>query len=441
MTLFRCARALRRAFSWLALAALCGAPGLAARAETVVEVAAFGVAAIPEGAGAAAEGRAAHDKEATRVTRGDTWAALFARLAGVEVAPWARALRAPELPDLLPGRYVRMARAAQPDAWRIDYLLDARSAYRIDLDRAGARVAHRLPDDDLRHAARRDEMKSSLFSATDAVGLPEEIALRLVEIFAEEVDFLRELRRGYRCALVYEMDYADGMARPGRILAAEFIQERRAVAAYYHELAPGEGGYFTASGMDINRVLRPDTAGAGRARKGQGVDAASSFRRSPLEFSRVTSAPSLARYHPILKEWRAHRGTDYAAPPGTRVKATADGEVHFAGKRGSYGNLVILRHYNRFTTFYGHLNGFAEGLGAGDRVRKGEVIGYVGMTGLATGPHLHYELHDALAPGVGDVPLVVRAIPEGQVTAFRDRQAGLRRQLEHAYRASMVWLE
>lgn len=412
-----------------------------ARAETVVEVAAFGVTAIAENAGPSSAARdVARDRDATRVSRGDTWASLFARLGGVEVAPWARALSAPELPDLLPGRYVRMARATRADSWRVDYLLDARNAYRIDLDRAEARVAHRLPDDDLLHAARRDEMKGSLFSATDAAGLPEEIALKLVDIFAEEIDFLRELRKGYRCALVYEMDYVDGMARPGRILAAEFVQDKRRVAAFFHELAPGEGGYFTASGMDINRVLRPNPA-AGSSRKGQGVDAASSFRRSPLEFSRVTSAPSLARYHPILKEWRAHRGTDYAAPLGTRVKATADGEVHFVGKRGSYGNLVILRHYNRFSTFYGHLNGFAEGLGAGDRVRKGEVVGFVGMTGLATGPHLHYEFHDALAPGDFDVPLTVRTIPDAQVTAFQDRLSGLHRQLDHAYRASMVWLD
>jgi murein DD-endopeptidase MepM/ murein hydrolase activator NlpD len=326
-----------------------------------------------------------------------------------------------------------------PDHFSIEYLSDPRSAFRIDVRNSRPQVFETLPGEALLHAARRDEMKSSLFAATDAVGLPESIALNLVDIFAEEIDFLRELGQGYQCAIVYQMEFSDGLARPGRILAAEVTLADKRHQAYFHQFRNGESGYFDSDGMDVNRVLRPDTQAAGG--KGRPVDAAASFRRFPLEFSRVTSVPAKLRYHPILKEWRAHRGTDYGAPMGTRVKATADGEVYFVGKRGSYGNLVILRHYDRFTSFYGHLNGYSARLAFGDKVRKGDVIGYVGMTGLATGPHLHYELRDDLAPGAVDTPLVIRSIGEDESPAYRERLAALRRQLDFAYRGNLVVLD
>src|ERR1044071_4828418 len=115
------------------------------------------------------------------------------------------------------------------------------------------------------------------------------------------------------------------------------------------------------------------------------------FLRSPLEFSRITSGFTNARFHPVLQEWRAHRGIDYGAPVGARVKATGDGTVEFAGRQGGYGNLVVLRHQTQYTTWYGHLSAVAKGMRKGQRVAQGDVIGYVGSTGLATGPHLHYE--------------------------------------------------
>jgi murein DD-endopeptidase MepM/ murein hydrolase activator NlpD len=411
--------------------------------DAIVEVAAFGVSPVlaPAGKKGDEDARSVH---ATRLARGDTWPGILRRLLtdDPDVDRYVAALARVDLPEPTPGRYARLGMPEKGALVVVDYLDSANSAYRLRITRHATEVLARLPDDDLVRAARQDEMKNSLFAATDAVGLPEEIALRLVDIFAEEVDFLRELGQGYRCALVYEMDYVDGVPRPGRILAAELSHGGRPVTAYWHRFGNGDHGYFKPDGTDINRVLRPETAvnGTGKARLAV-VDASASFRRSPLEFSRVTSAPAALRYHPILKEWRAHRGIDYGAPIGTKVKATADGEVYFAGTRGSYGNLVILRHYDRFSTFYGHLNGFANGLSVGDKVRKGEVIGYVGMTGLATGPHLHYELHDALAPGRLYTPLVVRAIGADELPMFQATMARLRAQLDHAYRANMVMLD
>jgi murein DD-endopeptidase MepM/ murein hydrolase activator NlpD len=413
--------------------------------EPVIEAAAFGVAPVLDRPVMRADA-SANEAPSVRVMRDESWPALLKRLVPdrVEQARLLSALPGAALPALRPGRFLRLNRSdPQGASLSIDYLYDARTAFGIRMEGGRLHVTERLPSDDLRRAVQQDELKSSLFAATDAVGLPESIALQLADIFAEQVDFLRDLRQGYRCAIVYEMNYADGMPRPGRILAAEFSRDGRQSLAYFHRFRNGETGYFDGEGSDVNRVLRPDTPASGktRAEKAHAVDAATSFRRSPLEFSRITSAPAKLRFHPILKQWRAHRGTDYGAPVGTQVKATADGEVFFIGTRGSYGNLIILRHYGRFTTFYGHLNGFASGLAFGGKVRKGEVIGYVGMTGLATGPHLHYELRDDRAPDVFDTPLVVRSIGEDEAPEFRARTTTLRQQLDHAYRANQVMLE
>ena len=156
------------------------------------------------------------------------------------------------------------------------------------------------------------------------------------------------------------------------------------------------------------------------------------FLRSPLEFSRISSGFSSSRLHPVLNTLRAHKGVDYAAPTGTRVKSTADGYVQFVGRQGGYGNLVVIRHNNGYTTAYGHLSAFAKGLHAGQRVSQGDVIAFVGMTGLATGPHLHYEFR---VNGVHQNPLKL-AVPPGPPitgemrTAFDERLRPLLEQLE-----------
>ena len=226
---------------------------------------------------------------------------------------------------------------------------------------------------------RRIEMKAglietSLFAATDAAGIPDGIAVQLSDIFGGELDFHRDLRRGDRFAVVYESLAFKGRAvRAARVLAAEFSSQKQTFRAVWFQDASGMGGYYTPEGENLRKV----------------------FLRSPLEFSRVTSGFGLRR-HPILQQWRAHQGVDYGAPPGTRVKATGDGVVAFAGLKHGYGNLVVLRHHGGNSTYYAHLRGFARGLKPGKRVLQGETIGYVGQTGWATGPHLHYEfrVHD-----------------------------------------------
>jgi murein DD-endopeptidase MepM/ murein hydrolase activator NlpD len=217
------------------------------------------------------------------------------------------------------------------------------------------------------------EIRHSLFGASDAAGIPDAVATQLADIFGGDIDFHRDLRRGDRFAVIYEsVNHLGRPVRSGRILAAEFVNNGKAYRAAWFadpDGGQGSGGYYTAEGKNIRKA----------------------FLRSPLEFSRITSGFSSARFHPVLQKWRAHKGVDYGAPTGTRVKATGDAVVEYVGVQGGYGKVVILRHQNRYTTLYGHLSGFASGLRKGNRVGQGDVIGFVGATGLASGPHLHYE--------------------------------------------------
>jgi murein DD-endopeptidase MepM/ murein hydrolase activator NlpD len=242
-------------------------------------------------------------------------------------------------------------------------------------------------------------IRSSLYAATDAAQLTDAVADQLAQIFSTDIDFHKDLRRGDRFTVLYEMYYEAGEPmRSGRLLGAEFVNQGKAYqAVWFQHGVNGQGDYYTLQGKPIKKA----------------------FLRSPLEFSRITSGFTTARFHPILQRWRAHTGVDYAAVTGTRVKATADGTVQFAGRSGGYGNMIVLRHHSNYTTLYGHLSGFASGLRAGAHVSQGMVIGYVGMTGLATGPHLHYELR------INDTyqdPLRV-AIPEAPAITAEHRTA------------------
>jgi murein DD-endopeptidase MepM/ murein hydrolase activator NlpD len=243
-------------------------------------------------------------------------------------------------------------------------------------------------------------IQSSLFAATDLARIPDAIATQIATIFSTDIDFHSDLRRGDEFAVVYETFYEQGEpVRVGRVLAATFVNNGNSYGAIYFQTDPMQGGYFTPEGKNLHKA----------------------FLRSPLEFSRVSSGFSLARFHPILQNWRAHTGVDFAAPSGTRVLATADGIVDFAGRKGGYGNAIELKHQAPYTTLYAHLSGFATGIHRGVRVQQGDVIGYVGATGWATGPHLHYEFKVAGTfrdPLGVSVPLAMPLAPQYQA-AFK----------------------
>ncbi len=217
---------------------------------------------------------------------------------------------------------------------------------------------------------RNGEIKSSLYGATDAAGVPDAVANQMADIFSAQIDFHRDLKSGDKFRVVYENYVFKGeVLRPGRILAAEFNNGGKRHAAFWFSPAGSSGGYYTADGQSLKQ----------------------GFLLSPLEFSRVTSGFTNARFHPVLQEWRAHRGVDYGAPEGTRVRATADAVVDFVGQQNGYGNVVVLRHQGKYTTWYAHLSGFGSEIRKGARVQQGDLVGFVGQTGWATGPHLHYE--------------------------------------------------
>ena len=307
-----------------------------------------------------------------RIQRGDTVATLLARLQVndpeilrlLHINKQARALY-----QLMPGKTVQAITGTDGKLVSLRYL-NGDNLLALERNDTSYIFKEETAQLERRVLLKSAEIKNSLFGATDAVGLSDAVALQIADIFSSDIDFQRDLRKGDHFSVVYEVFYNRGeLVRTGRVLAAEFINQGKPYQAVYFDYAENQGGYYTFDGKNLRKQ----------------------FLRSPLEFSRITSGFTTARFHPILQLWRAHTGIDYGAPTGTRVKATADGVVEFAGRQGGYGNLVILRHQSKYTTWYGHLSAFAKGLSKGKRVAQGDVIAYVGATGLATGPHLHYE--------------------------------------------------
>ncbi|MEM7254948.1 MAG: peptidoglycan DD-metalloendopeptidase family protein [Pseudomonadota bacterium] len=210
----------------------------------------------------------------------------------------------------------------------------------------------------------------SLYSAATDAGIPESLTMALVNIFAWDVDFAMDIRAGDSFSMIYETHVLDGeVVRTGKILAAQFVNQGKTFQAVRYVNEHGDADYYTPEGKPLRRA----------------------FIRSPVPFARVSSKFNLRRRHPILHKIRAHKGVDYAAPTGTRVNATGDGHVISIGRKGGYGRTIVLQHGGKYTTLYAHLRRYARGLKVGSRVKQGQVIGYVGRSGLATGPHLHYE--------------------------------------------------
>jgi murein DD-endopeptidase MepM/ murein hydrolase activator NlpD len=211
---------------------------------------------------------------------------------------------------------------------------------------------------------------NSLFLDGGRAGVPEQILIELAGIFGWDIDFALDIRQGDRFSLIYEEIFLDGeKIGNGNILIARFHNRGREITAVRYEDAKGNANYYTPTGLSMRKE----------------------FLRNPIDFARISSRFNLRRKHPVLNKIRAHRGTDYAAARGTPIKAAGDGKVTFAGRKGGFGNVVIIQHGSRYQTLYAHLSKFGRGVRKGRKVKQGKIIGYVGSTGLATGPHLHYE--------------------------------------------------
>lgn len=375
--------------------------------QTVTET--LSLPSIPQDASATAE-----FWREERIQRGDTIADLLMRLHvdSQNIQAFLSNNRdTSSLSQLKPGKTVQARTNAAGDLLSLHYITGEGNLLQIDKQGDTFKATEMAAPLVQNVQMKSGKIISSLFAATDAADLPDAVASQLVDIFSTDIDFHKDLRKDDNFSVVYETFYSNGEpVKSGHILAAEFTNQGKTYRAVYFQDAQGHGGYYTPDGKNLHKA----------------------FLRSPLEFSRVTSGFTNARFHPILKEWRSHKGVDYGAPIGTHVKAVADATVAFIGKQNGYGNLLVLKHQGPYSTAYGHLSGFAKGLHLGSKVSQGDVVAYVGMTGMATGPHLHYEFRIA---GVQHNPLTVN-----MPTAF-PIAAQLRPQFQATSRAMLARLE
>lgn len=253
-------------------------------------------------------------------------------------------------------------------------------------------------------------IRDSLFIAGKNAGLTDNMIMQLINLYGWDIDFALEVRKGDQFRVVFEERYKDGVkVQDGPILAAEFINRGKSFKAVRYTHADGHSDYYAENGNSMRKA----------------------FLRTPVEFARISSRFSLGRKHPILNKIRAHKGVDYAASTGTPIKAAGDGVVKLAARKGGYGNTIILQHGGKYTTLYGHLSRYARGIKRGKHVKQGQIIGYIGSTGLATGPHLHYEFR---VNGVHRNPLTVELpkamrIPDTLMAEFKTQTEPLLAQL------------
>jgi len=363
--------------------------------------------------------------QADQVRRDDTLSSLLKRL-NIRNTEAVDFLRGPDASafssQLRPGQPIQAQTTDSGELLKLQYQISSTSTFTVERKESG--YVAQTADSSLNtiSVVKSAEIKSSLFGATDSADIPDQIALQIVEIFSSDIDFHTDLRRGDHFVVVYEANYNDGeQVTTGKVLAAEFTNAGKTYRAVMYRNPEGQVSYYTPEGKNLHK----------------------SFLRSPLEFSRISSGFSLGRFHPILQRMRAHKGVDYAAPIGTRVKASGDATVDFVGIKSGYGNVVVLRHANGVSTVYGHLSRFAPGLHRGMKVEQGEIIAFVGMTGLATGPHLHYEF---LLNGEHRNPLTVAlptAVPmSGKYLAdFTAHSASLTAQLNLLSKSNLASLD
>ena len=344
------------------------------------------------------------------ISRGESLGSLFRKLGDqdrnlvdfVRMDPTAR-----KLLRLQPGTTVRAEVDSHNQIQSISYPLNdgadtEQPPMRLHLTRGQgqwqARIVPMVMDRTL--VTRTATITTSLYGATDDAGIPDTVTARIPEIFASDMDFHRDVRKGDKLRVVYEM-FTDpetlSEGQPGRLLAVEYQTQSKRLEAVWFDRGSGEGDYYNFDGRTLHKT----------------------FLRSPLEFTRITSGFTLGRRHPVFRDWRAHKGIDYAAPSGTKIRTIADGVVEFIGVQHGYGNVVVVKHDKERSTLYAHMSKFAPKISEGTKLSQGQVIGNVGQTGWASGPHLHFEF---LVNGEPNDPEAVLPPPEPPL----DMQALLR---------------
>jgi len=317
-----------------------------------------------------------------RIRPGDSLGSVFTRL-GIEDQQAQAFVRSDKLARSILG--LKTGKRIQAETDENGLLLTLRATIAVDKNEFNTVTVTRKGEKFVSAKApaeleRRVEMRSreitngSLYSATDANvdggQIPDQVVNQIVEMFSTNIDFRGDLKKGDRFNVVYENFYQDGeLVRTGRVLAGEFINRGVAYqSVWYEDPISHQGGYYTPDGKSLKKA----------------------FLKSPVAFTRISSGFSM-RVHPVFNVWKAHKGIDMAAPMGTPIRAAGDGTIDFAGTSNGYGNMVVLKHWSNYSTAYGHMSRFASGMRRGQKVHQGDIIGYVGATGWATGPHLHYE--------------------------------------------------
>ena len=387
------------ALTWLGWRLSHAPPPIAARESTPVAVAPAATAAVLAPPAIVAEQASVASIIEVVVGRNDTLDAIFRRmalnksdLAAIRNLPGIRQ----SLDFLKPGDSIKLTHT-DGDIKELTRKVSETQTLDVVLKDSGFEAKMIENPVQIRVRTARATIDSSLFQAAGAADISDTVALKLANVFAWDIDFVLDIREGDRFTAVYEQVFQDGKyLRDGEVLAAEFVNNGKVYRAVRFVADSGHAGYYTPAGLAMRKA----------------------FLRAPVEFTRVSSAFNPHRYHPILNLIRGHMGTDYAAPTGTPVHAAGDGHVSFAGQRGGYGNAIILNHGANVSTLYGHMSRFARNIHVGTRVQQGDVIGYVGMTGLATGPHLHYEY---LTNGVHRNPQTVQ-LPGAEPLRAQDLQ-------------------
>jgi murein DD-endopeptidase MepM/ murein hydrolase activator NlpD len=320
---------------------------------------------------------------------------------------------AKQLSHIKPGQILRIHVDVEDRFSKLEYQIDPAKILQVTRARDNDELTATLVERKINILSNEVSgvIESSLFESAQKAGLSDVLTMELAKIFGWDIDFALEIRSGDRFSVVYSEEWLDGKKlADGPILAAEFVNQGKVYRAVRFEEPGGKADYYTPDGKRMHKA----------------------FLRTPVKFSRISSGFTQRRWHPVLKKWRSHKGVDYAAPIGTPVKAAGEGKVAFVGRKGGYGKVVILQHQDKYSTVYGHLSGYAKGLKRGKRVRQGQLIGYVGQTGLASGPHLHYEFR---VDGQHRNPLKVTFLPAATIdqkfqTAFNEVSRPLLAQLD-----------
>jgi len=365
------------------------------------------------------EGMEASPSETLNVQRytikpGDSLSSLFKRAGLSDRDLYQLISEAPEagvLRRIMPGQEVSFGLDSKGELQQLIYERDKLSSLRIERKDGQFTATELQREPDVKIAYRRATIDSSLFMAGQEAGITDNLTMKLAGIFGWDIDFILDIRRGDSFSLLFEEKFLDGeKIGNGEILAAEFTNRGTTYRAVRYVDASDDANYYTPEGRSMRRE----------------------FLRTPVEFTRISSPFNPNRRHPVLNTIRAHEGTDYAAPRGTPVRAAGDGRVTFAGRKGGYGNTVIIKHGQTYRTLYAHLSQFRRGVRSGSKVKQGQTIAYVGASGLATGPHLHYEFHvngSVRNPVKVDLPKA-SSIAQSELNRFRAQTQPLVAQLE-----------